>query len=489
MAEEDGSFARKVAKSFLVSGVGNAGTKIINVVALFFVLKMIEPSELGLASIVLAIFNIIQSVTQLGLGVAIVQAEDISRRQLDSLFWIALGLSTAIYLVIFAGAPLASWFYDEPLLTPMLRFQALAVVLFAAYLVSRNLMIRDMWFGRLAVADNVSLMVASGTMLLLAWLGHGAWAIVAGEFVQRAGQLVFCQAFRPYVPRWRVRWGEVRSMVRFGVYATGSRLLYNFYINADYLIVGRFFGADAVGVYSLAYRMVKDPVRTLVSIVNQVAYPAFARLQLEEERLRRYFYAIARVNMSSIGTVLLVIAVFTEDALMAIGYEQWLAVVPLVQILTVYGLILSVSPLVPQLLNAVGRARQNFLYSLTTAVVMPVAFLVAASMSLEAVAWVWGTIYPVVVVVLFLFGSRALKQSFWTFAGKTLSGAVVLAPVAVVALGVRWLLAEQAAWNPAPVAVLGAAVTLVSGLGLAYARERDTVAAVLKRHKRKDGDD
>ena len=480
---QDGSFARRVASSFLVAGAGNLISKGVNVVALFLVLKMISPAELGLASIVLAIFAVLQSVTELGLGVALVQAKDATRDQIDSLFWVSMMVAGGLYLLLLAAAPLAGWAYGEPELTALLRVQGLAVVISALYLVPRNLLVRDLRFGRVTIADNVSLLLASGAMIAAASMGYGPWAIIAGEVVNRAGQLVMFQLFNPYLPRLHLRLAEVRSMVSFGLYATGSRLLYNFYINADYLVVGKVFGPAAVGIYTVAFRIVADPVKTLASVVNQVAYPAFAKLQDEPERLKTYLFTMARGNLATIGTVLTLVCVFIEDGLLIAGYDQWLGAVPLVRIFAISGLLLCVAPLVPQLLNAMGQARLNMAYSALAAVVMPVAFFVGSRFGVEGVAWAWAMTYPALAMVLFAFGARQLGLSLPAFTARALGGLVVFVPVAVVAIGLKVALGTWTTLSPLWVIVIGALLTLAVGARLTLWREREAIRLVLGKGK------
>ena len=477
-------FSRRVARGFLITGLGSVASKLLNVAALFLVLKLISPEELGLASIVLAVFSVLQSVTELGLGVALVQAKAPTRRQIDSLFWLSLAVSGGIYLVVLAGAPLVGWIYEEPELVPLLRVQGLAVLIASLSLISRNLLVRELAFGRIAIADNASLVASSGVMIACAAYGYGAWALIAGDVAMKVGQLVLCQAFRPYLPRLGVRLAEVRGMVRFGLYATGSRLLYNVYIGSDYLVVGKVFGSAAVGVYTLAYRIVADPIKTLASVVNQVAYPAFARLQDQPERLRSYFFTIARANLSLIGVVVVLVCVHVEDALLVAGYTQWLEAVPLVRVIALSSLFLCVAPLVPQLLNAVGQARLNFFYSAAASVFMPAAFYAGSRFGLMGVAWAWALAYPVLVMVLFRFGARALGVGLGAFVVRSMAGLVVLLPVGLVAVGNRLALGAWTELPPLALGLLGVSVTLAVAFVVIVRRERETLAIVLRRKRR-----
>ena len=247
------SFSTRVIRSFLYSGVGNTITKLINVVGLFFVLKLISPDEFGIASIVIAIFAIIQAFTEMGLGASIVQAEKLSKRELSSLFWISIGITTIIYSFIFFTAPLAANFYEQSSLKSLIRINGIVVVIFTFYFISYNMLKREMKFKEIAIIDNVSLLVSSIIMVALAYFNFGAWSIIIAEISYRFGQLMYTQYFYPFWPKLEFNWNEIQPKVEFGLYATGSRLLYNLYSNADYLIVGKIFGSTSVGIYSFAY--------------------------------------------------------------------------------------------------------------------------------------------------------------------------------------------------------------------------------------------
>ncbi|MCB9730114.1 MAG: lipopolysaccharide biosynthesis protein [Deltaproteobacteria bacterium] len=471
-------FARRVARSFLVAGAGNLFAKGLQAVGLFIVLDVITPAQLGTASLVIAIFGMLQAVTELGLGVALVQAKDPTRDQMDTLFWLGFALSGAIYLAVFLAAPLVASFYDQPILTPLLRVQGLAIVLSSLFLIPRNLLVRDLAFGRIALIDNVALTAASAAMVAFAFAGLGPWAIIAGDAGQRVGQLLLTQVARPWWPRLRAFPDAVRGMVRFGLYATGSRLLYNLYTNADYLVVGRIFGADAVGIYTIAYRVVADPINAVASIINQVAYPAFARLQDDTARMRRYYFTIVRANLAFIGPLVLVICVFIDDGFVLVGYDQWLPAVPLVRILGVFGLVRAVSALTGQLLNAVGKARLNFVYSGLNALILPAGFVVGSAFGLEGVAWVWGICYPVLVLFQFGYAARALGVSLLRYTLGTFAGYPAPLAAGVVILATRYVLETTLSLPPGWVAGIGVPVGLLAGAAVALYTERASLALI-----------
>ncbi len=483
MTSKEPSFSTRVIRSFLYSGIGNTISRVINVVGLFVVLKLISPDAFGIASIVIAIFAIIQAVTELGLGVAIVQAEKLSSREKSSLFWISAALTGLIYAVIYFGAPLGAIFYNEEMLTDLIRVHGSIVVIFTLYFIPRNMLKRDLKFKEIAIIDNLALLSSSIFMVVLAFYGFGAWSIILAEVANRFGQLLLAQFFFPYWPKFEFDWKEIKPRVEFGLYATGSRLLYNLYSNADYLIVGKIFGSTAVGIYSLAYRVVTDTVKLLTSNLNEVAYPAFSRLQTEVERLRKYFFTLSRGSLQLNSIVLILIALFIEDILVLINFDEWLDAVPLIQLMVAASILRTVSPLIPQLLNAVGKAKLNFYYSLSNAILMPLAFLIGAQFSLLGVGWAWVIGYPIVVSLLFYFGSRILEVSLFEFLKKAFSGFWLLPTLFGLGYGLKWGLIQLVGANSIVIPIVGIPIILATGISIIYYKEKETIYVLRGRAK------
>jgi len=483
------SFSAKVIKSFLYSGAGNTFSKVINVIGLFVVLKLISAESFGVASIVLAIFAIVLAVTELGLGVAIVQAEKIKRREIDSLFWLSLMMTGGLYGLIFLFAPYAAKFYNEPLITSLIRVHGVIVILFTFYFVPRNLLKRELFFKELAIIDNVALLASTLIMVTLGYLGYGAWAIIGGEVGNRVGQLILTHIYKPFWPKFQFNWEEIKDRVYFGIYATGSRLLYNLYSNADYLIVGKIFGTQAVGIYTLAYRIVSDTVKTLTTNLNEVAYPAFSRLQNDIKRLQLYFFTLARGSMQLNSIVLILIALFVDEILIFAGFDQWLEAVPLIQLLSASAILRTVSPLVPQLLNAVGEAKLNFYYSLSNAVIMPLAFLIGAQFGLLGVGWAWVIGYPFVVLLLFYFGSVNMQISLLNFIVRAFSGFWLVPFLLGTGIGIQFLLYKIFDTSSIFIPALGIPIILSLGLFIVYKKEKETIALLQGKIKKLPSDE
>jgi len=484
-SEQDKSgFKGTVAKAFAFSLIGNTGAKLFFMGAILAVLKIISKEDFGVANIVLAIFAITESINEMGLGVALVQKKEMRSDQISALFWLSLLISLFLYPVLFFGAPIFAHFYEVEQLSPLIRIYGVVLVIYALNLVPRNTLVKELEFKKLAIIDNIAIVVSSGVMISSAWLGYGAFSIIFGDLTNRFLQLVGCYIVRPFIPRIDFGFSKIKDMFLFGVYATGSRLLYNFYTHADYLIVGKVFGAEALGIYTLAYRIIADPVRTLAGVVNQVAYPTFSKLQKDHERLKKYFFTISRFSLLFVGSLLIIIVVFIDWILLTGGYEKWLDAVPIAYIFAGVGVVRSISPLIPQLLNALGHAKKNFIYSMCMAIGMPLSFLVASQINLMAVAWSWTIVYPLMVMILIFFGSSLLKYSFVKFTIKFYSSLPILAIIAAICFLIRITFSSTYEIYPIMATIIALFLSIVAVFTIVFIKEKEMLLSLLKKDKK-----
>lgn len=476
----ENSFAKRVAASVLYSGVGSVTARLLNAGALFYTLKVISEEQFGIAALALAFFSTTKALTELGLGTALVQEKRIGRTQVDSLFWTSFLLSVFVYLLIFLAAPFVAAFYDTPVLSPMIRVYMLGIIAFSFYMISSKLLMRDLAFKELAISDNVALASSAALMIYLAYAGFGAWAIILAELANKVGQMLFCMIFKPYWPRFSYSYKQVKHLIAFGVYTTGSNFFQKFYMNADYLIIGKFFSMELVGIYSFAYRLVFDTVKELSNVINRVAYPAFAKLQFDVPRLRNYFFTMARASMLLVGTVMVIIGTYIDWFLPLVGYEKWIDAVPYMRIFVAVGIFQCLVTLLPKLINAKGKAKFIFYYTSINAIMLPAGFLIASQFSMMAVALVWLTIYPLASVVIIYFGAKLTETNVWTFASKSLAAFATLIPLAGFAYAVRYFITltigEGSLLSVAVASVFVFSVTTT----VIWFREKEAIQAIRK---------
>jgi O-antigen/teichoic acid export membrane protein len=229
-------------------------------------------------------------------------------------------------------------------------------------------------------------------------------------------------------------------------------MLYQLYTNLDYAIVGKFFGETALGIYHLAYSIVLEPVRTITNVVNEVAFPTFARLRFDRPALVDQLIRFTRLNLVAVLPFLVVIWLIIPELLILFASpERWtpaqLAVVAdCVRILCFVGILRPLGFLGPPLLDGIGAPGRTLRYMVVTAIVMPLSYVLGAAILRDlgpiSVAIAWSVGYPIAFVWLGYLVQRSVDLPLGRYA-RAAFGILACAAIAWgVGYALRWLLPD-----------------------------------------------
>jgi lipopolysaccharide exporter len=171
-----------------------------------------------------------------------------------------------------------------------------------------------------------------------------------------------------WLPALHFRRTDLSGFLQFGLFQMGERSLNYLSNNVDYLIIGRFLGSEPLGYYTLAYNLMRMPSSYVNPVVVSVAFPAFARVQEQNDLLRRGYakilHYLSAVNFPIMAGMFVVAPLFVP----LIYGSQWLPAVPVVQIFCLLGALKSLGNPLGSLLLAKGRADLGFWMNLTAMV-------------------------------------------------------------------------------------------------------------------------
>jgi PST family polysaccharide transporter len=241
-------------------GVARMAAQVANFVlrigSLMVLARMLNPRDFGLVGMVTAFTGVLNLFRDFGLSTATVQRAEVSEDQISTLFWINLAVGALLAILAVALAPAVAAFYHEPRLLWITAVLATSFLFNAAGVQHSAIVQRQMRFTALAVINTVSLIVSTAVAIAMAEWGYGYWALVAmtiaGPLVSTAG-LWMAVKWMPGMPRRRA---GLRSMMRFGGTITLNGAVMYVAYNLEKVLLGRFWGAEAIGIYGRAYQLV-----------------------------------------------------------------------------------------------------------------------------------------------------------------------------------------------------------------------------------------
>lgn len=469
MANDDGKLGRGTAWVGIASGLSGVLDLVTTVTCLWL---WLSTAELGVATLAGAFLPVLERLAGLGMPAALVREGGGDRRALSTLLWVAVAGSGGVLVAVIAAGPWIGRVFGQPILGGLLIGYAVKLALQNLHLVPEALMRRALAFDALTRVRIAASFADAITKLAVAYAGaHGEpalriWCFVlgplAGGLVTSAGLL----RHHPWRPLAVFDRGAAARALRYGAQVSGGELLYYLYTNADYLVIGRAWGAAAVGAYRLAYELVLDVVRLISLVTAEVAFPAFARLAVERGRAGALLIRFTRQNAIALAPVVVFLAVAADDLLAVLYPPLPPAATTAARILCVVGALRVVSFVLPAALAGLGHARDTLLYHVVAAIVLPAGFAAAAWLAPErgyvAVAWAWAIAYPIAFAALLGRALDRCEVALATYARQVVGVVACGAVAAVGAIAVHELVPAIAAARLASVAAV--VVALYGGM-------------------------
>jgi O-antigen/teichoic acid export membrane protein len=443
-----------------------AGTRLLGQSASWVVtlilFRILSPADYGLMALVSVVVSIVSSVAEFGIGASLVQARQLETATLQRVTGFVWLLHLALGVLLVGVAPVAAWGFVEPRLTPLLQVAALQFVFIALGAVPQALALRALnlkWLSRVELATGIA---ASLATLALALHGLGVWALVLGGLLGTALRAVVLVAGGESVwPVFRLR--GIGPHLDYGAKYSGGHLMWLVVNQSDVLLGSRLMSRDALGVYSVSMHLATLPMSKVMGVLNQVAFPAIARLQDDPERLkRRLLQACGLLTVVSVPVLWGLAAVGSELIALVLG-PKWAAAVRPLQLVALVIPLRALSGIFNTAVTGVGDAGVAMSNTIAIAIVWPTCFLVGAFWGAEGLAASWLVAIPTTFLLNFPRTSASVGVAFADVLRTLLRPAVAgLAMVASI-VGTRLLIADWSLTLRTGVLVaIGAAVYLVT---------------------------
>ncbi len=366
------------AKWSLIEALGVRGVKFLIGIVLA---RLLLPAEFGLIGM-LAIFIALSEIfLDGGFGAALIQKQDTSSVDINSMFYFNLLVGLVGAGVLLAAAPLVAGFYREELLTPLLRLLSVVLIIDALALVQNILLRKALNFRAEAVVVIASTLVSSGIAVAMAVSGYGVWSLAAQQVSHSLIRCILLWVYSPWRPGLQFSFGSLRRLFRFGSRLLAAGVIGTAASNAYLVVIGRLFSPADLGFFTRAHHLEQLPSRTISSLVARVIFPTFSVIQDDPARvkrgMRKALAMVAFVNFPA----MIGLAVVARPLILMLLTERWAPSIPYLQVMCAIGLVHPLQSINRNVLTAMGRSD---LY-------MRLELLGKALLILNvAVTWRWG---------------------------------------------------------------------------------------------------
>lgn len=362
--------------------------------------RYLDSGDFGIMAIVTSVLGFMNLFIDMGLSTAILSRKEITDKEFSSLFWINIIFSVLLFFLISISSQVISTFFNEPKLGFLIIIMSFSILLSSYGRQFKTLEQKNLNFKSISLTEIISALTGLAFALYLAITGYGVFALIISSLVQQgvSNLIYLLNGLRRQRLLFHFNLNETKLFLRIGIYQVAGQTLNYFNREFDILIIGKFFGSDILGLYSLAKQLAQRPMEIINPIFTKVASPVLAIFQDDELELRDRFLSllntIATLNFFSYSLLVL----FAYPAVVLFYGVGFTEIVLMVQLLSVYMFFRSMGDPIGSLLIAKGRTDLDFYWNLFALFVFPLSTFVGAQFSI-----IWVILLNIAVMIFLLY--------------------------------------------------------------------------------------
>lgn len=285
------------ARFALLAQGSRFGLQLVGIVVLA---RLLTPADFGVVAMAAALTAAAAIIGDFGFSQAAMQARTLSQQQASNLFWINSAIGLVFTVLVLAASDQIGNFYDDSRVERALWGLCSLFILQSLSTQYAAGLARRLKFRLLALVEVLSTAMGLLGAILLALLGAGFWALVFQQVCTALTRFILLAALDKWRPSWPSR-APMRALLVFGGNTFSVQFLTYLAGNVDSIVVGRFWGATALGLYDRAYNLYRMPMQQIAAPLSRVAVPVLGRLQDDLPRLNRYLQQAQRSLFYSVG--------------------------------------------------------------------------------------------------------------------------------------------------------------------------------------------
>ncbi|PDW03606.1 MOP flippase family protein [Candidatus Viridilinea mediisalina] len=328
--------------------------------------RLLAPEAFGLMAMVMVMIGFAQSYADAGISSAIVHRQDITSKQLSSLYWLNIMVGVVIFVILWILTPFIARLFNESQLIALLHAVIIIFLIVPLGKQYEVLLQKNLNFNLLARQEIIAAIISTSLAISCAFVGMGVWSLVIGQIslVLTRTLMLLWVGMQIHRPSIHFCWQDLQGYWQFGLYQVGERNINFLAQRIDQLLIGGILGAQALGYYSFAFNLVSLPQNRINPIVTKVAFPTFAKIQDDIPRLQRGYLSVLKMLTLINAPLLIGMIVLAPMFVPLIFGEQWLPSMVLVQLAAIVSLMRGIGNPVGSLLLARGRADLGFKWNL-----------------------------------------------------------------------------------------------------------------------------
>ena len=403
----------------------NLGTQGMGFVFSIFLARLLAPADFGLIAMVMVIIGIAGVFTDVGLGGALVQRKKILPVHYSSVFYFNISIGLILSLVTYFSAGAIGDFYKNDDLVPLAQVMSLSFVINAFSSVQGAKLRKELNYAVLAKIGFAASLLSGVVGVSLAFSGAGVWSLVAQTLTMGILHNIFIWSASKWVPSLQFSFKALVQLWGYGLRMFLAGLLDAVFTRLDYLIIGKLFMPETLGLFQRAKSLNLFVVRYTSASLMSVLFPVLSKIQNDLPRFQNV--VLKTLGIISFITFLLLGGLYlvSEELIVLLYGGKWLPSVKFFKILVLSGFAYPVSALLVNVLSSRGKSKLFLRLEIYKKLLVCINIYVLVAWGIDI--YLYGLIVKAVLGVSLniFFASREIQLTFFEFVKPLVIQAVI----------------------------------------------------------------
>lgn len=361
--QDEAGLKLKTARTLKWNTIDKFSSQVLYAVTGIVLANVVSKEEFGIVGAILVFQAFASLLIDSGFSTALIQRKNPSNTDYSTVFWFNMGVSVALYAVLWFCAPwIDALFHAGGRLVPLSRVMFLTFILNAAAIVQTNRLMKQMTVKMVAVSNVIGLTVSGIVGVWLALSGYGAWAIVWQSIVLAAvksGILWFSSSWKPSA---EFSMSSLRSIFSVGAGVMASSFLNTIFQNIYSFIIGAHYNLVQLGNYSQADKWSKMGVMSLSQVFTASFLPLLSAKQDDKREYERMMSKTNRFTSYITFFAMGLLLVCSTQIFHIFFGTKWDSAILMFQLLVVRGIFTVITTLYNNYIISCGASRK-YVYS------------------------------------------------------------------------------------------------------------------------------
>jgi len=377
--------------------------------------RILSPDDYGLYAMAFIVTGYAEMFSELGLGAAIIQRENIDKKELSSVFWFSFFVSSLFAISCFPISYITADIFNDSRIIPLTQAISVLFILSGLQIIPLSLLKKELEFKTVGKIQLVSIVVSGICMLLIAYMGGGVWALIIGRIVIVLTMLILVYSVVKWIPQLHFNFHEAKSFIKFGITVASGGSLYYIFENSDKFFAGRVLGSTLLGYYTFALQLARLPTDKIMVLINQVSFAAFAKLQSDKIEFNRFYLNIIKITATIIIPLFVGGYLLGEELINVLLGDKWLPIIFIFKWLCLSQIVTALNGYNNFVHDARGKPKLALFFNFICAITMSISFYIAVQYGLNAILVPWFTVYLLISLSWIVFTLKQLNISIITY--------------------------------------------------------------------------